>query len=279
MSEGERRRRGHHWRWGMKVKQKKGNFGSLKIEPGLFWSVPIYILYKCVVLSKLDSDSIWTAQKWPWAHSPKLLPPIVQQAPVSLQQPDSASLFISGPEEERRERIENEMEWALSVRLAYKKSIMVCLYQFGLSQMDPGVNGHRQRAISSDLIYTAEGWQPHARACESAHAIIDSKGAVNSKRVDWLSLDLKVQCGQFKGICCYKIVWKKNKKHTQVCVCMHLLIKDFHVLDSNWLHETQLPECGSALCGASYANALHTCATHFPDHQGLLMPASEMCYF
>lgn len=76
------------------------------------------------------------------------------------------------------------MEWALSVCPAYKKSIMVCLYQFGLSQMDPGVNGHRQRAISSDLIYTAEGWQPCARACESAHAIIESRGAVNSKRVD-----------------------------------------------------------------------------------------------
>lgn len=115
---------------------------------------------------------------------PNPVPTIVKQAPASLHQPDSASLFISGPEEERRERIENEMEWALSVCPAYKKSIMVCLYQFGLSQMDPGVNGHRQRAISSDLIYTAEGWQPCARACESAHAIIESRGAVNSKRVD-----------------------------------------------------------------------------------------------
>lgn len=43
------------------------------------------------------------------------------------------------------------------------KSPLWCVsISLGLSQMDPGVNGHRQRAISSDLIYTAgegrDGW-------------------------------------------------------------------------------------------------------------------------
>lgn len=103
-----------------------------------------------VGLRKLDSESILKAHKWPWGP--------YSQTDAVLHQPDSTSLLISAAEREGGERGVREKErWSGSVcPVAYKKSIIVCFYQFGLSQMDPGVNGHHQRAISSDLIY---GWE------------------------------------------------------------------------------------------------------------------------
>ena len=56
--------------------------------------------------------------------------------------------------EREREGV-REMECAVCP-VAYKKPIMVDLYQFVLTQMDPRINGQHQRAISWDLIYDCQ---------------------------------------------------------------------------------------------------------------------------
>lgn len=122
-----------------------------------------------VGLRKLDSKSILRANKWPPGHQ--------SQADAVLHKPDSTSLLISGAERvrgERRECVRERERWSGSVcPVAYKKSIIAHFYQFGLSQMDPGVNRQHQRAISSDLIYD---WEiavcEIVRVSDSVHSII-----------------------------------------------------------------------------------------------------------
>lgn len=88
-------------------------------------------------VGKLDSEFILKTPKWPWGHRFHTEAALRQPDPTSASyQTDSAGLD-------------------LSVRSAYKKSIMEHFYPFGLSQVGCGVTGHQQKAINADVIY---GW-------------------------------------------------------------------------------------------------------------------------
>lgn len=89
----------------------------------------------------------------------------------------------------REKEVREEWErWSGSVcPVAYKKSIMVRFYQFGHSQMDPGVNGQHQRAISSDLIY---GWEISLRLCVSLLVCVHSVTFTSLKELTVINISM-----------------------------------------------------------------------------------------